>query len=102
MKFERQEFQKLVDSVESAAQKVFIFSERAATKMHLPLKKNMDEIKTISILGAGTMGTGIAISFMKAGFNVFLFDKNKTNLEKSEKNIFNILDGMLMKKKLVK
>ena len=100
MKFERQEFQKLVDSVESAAQRYLFFSERAATKMHPPIEKNMDDIKTISILGAGTMGTGIAISFMKAGFNVFLFDKNKTNLEKSEKNIFNILDGMLMKNKI--
>ena len=100
MKFERQEFQKLVDSVESAAQRYLFFSERAATKMHPPIEKNMDDIKTISILGAGTMGTGIAISFMKAGFNVFLFDKNKTNLEKSEKNILNILDGMLMKKKI--
>ena len=87
MKFERQEFQKLVDSVESAAQRYLFFSERVATKMHPPIEKNMDDIKTISILGAGTMGTGIAISFMKAGFNVFLFDKNKTNLEKSEKNI---------------
>ena len=48
MKFERQEFQKLVDSVESAAQRYLFFSERAATKIHPPIEKNMDDIKTIS------------------------------------------------------
>jgi 3-hydroxybutyryl-CoA dehydrogenase len=40
----------------------------------------MTEIKTIAILGAGTMGNGIAHVCAKAGFNVLLYDIDQTSL----------------------
>jgi 3-hydroxybutyryl-CoA dehydrogenase len=40
----------------------------------------MTEIKTIAILGAGTMGNGIAHVCARSGFNVLLYDVNQTAL----------------------
>jgi 3-hydroxybutyryl-CoA dehydrogenase len=40
----------------------------------------MNEMKTIAILGAGTMGNGIAHVCARSGFNVLLYDVNQTAL----------------------
>jgi 3-hydroxybutyryl-CoA dehydrogenase len=40
----------------------------------------MTEIKTIAILGAGTMGNGIAHVCARSGFNVLLYDINQSSL----------------------
>ena len=40
----------------------------------------MNETKTIAILGAGTMGNGIAHVCARSGFNVLLYDVNQTAL----------------------
>jgi 3-hydroxybutyryl-CoA dehydrogenase len=40
----------------------------------------MNETKTIAILGAGTMGNGIAHVCARSGFNVLLYDINQTAL----------------------
>jgi 3-hydroxybutyryl-CoA dehydrogenase len=40
----------------------------------------MSETKTIAILGAGTMGNGIAHVCARSGFNVLLYDVNQTAL----------------------
>lgn len=40
-------------------------------------------MKNISVIGAGTMGNGIAHVFAQAGFNVTLCDVNATQLEKA-------------------
>lgn len=44
---------------------------------------NLSEIKTVAVLGAGTMGVGIAQSFAQAGFIVNLFDINTEALERA-------------------
>jgi len=40
----------------------------------------MSDMKTIAILGAGTMGNGIAHVCARSGFNVLLYDVNQTTL----------------------
>jgi 3-hydroxybutyryl-CoA dehydrogenase len=51
----------------------------------------MAEIKTIGVLGAGTMGNGIAHVCARAGFNVVLYDLQQTFLDRGlatiEKNL---------------
>ena len=37
-----------------------------------------DSIKTVAVLGAGTMGNGIAHVFARAGFNVILRDVDQS------------------------
>ncbi|MEP6845113.1 MAG: 3-hydroxyacyl-CoA dehydrogenase NAD-binding domain-containing protein [Panacibacter sp.] len=59
-----------------------------------------ENIKTICVCGAGTMGSGIAQVAAQAGFNTILFDLNKAMLEKSKAGITASLDKFLEKNKI--
>ncbi|MAZ55897.1 MAG: 3-hydroxybutyryl-CoA dehydrogenase [Flavobacteriales bacterium] len=54
-------------------------------------------MKTISVIGAGTMGNGIAHCFAQKEFNVYLVDLSEEALKNAEKNIKKNLDRMIKK-----
>ncbi|MEZ4978707.1 MAG: 3-hydroxyacyl-CoA dehydrogenase NAD-binding domain-containing protein, partial [Chitinophagales bacterium] len=54
-------------------------------------------MKNIAVIGAGTMGNGIAHVFAQKGFKVNLIDVSTTSLEKALATISNNLDRMLAK-----
>jgi 3-hydroxybutyryl-CoA dehydrogenase len=54
-------------------------------------------MKNIAVIGAGTMGNGIAHTFAQAGFRVLLIDKNTDQLQKSLSTITNNLDRLIKK-----
>jgi len=65
----------------------------------------MEKMKKISVIGAGTMGSGIAHTFAQHGFDVQLIDKQPQALEKAletiEKNLQRQLDkGVIEKEKV--
>jgi 3-hydroxybutyryl-CoA dehydrogenase len=57
-------------------------------------------MKNITIIGAGTMGNGIAHVFAMKGFQVILCDISELALEKAMKTIVKNLDRMLSKGKI--
>ena len=57
-------------------------------------------MKTIAVIGAGTMGNGIAHTFAQFGFKVNLIDVSKENLQKGIDTITKNLDRMLAKEKI--
>ncbi|MBN8698027.1 MAG: 3-hydroxybutyryl-CoA dehydrogenase [Chitinophagales bacterium] len=54
-------------------------------------------IKNISVIGAGTMGNGIAHVFAQSGFNVTLIDVNPSQLQRALDTIGKNLDRQLAK-----
>ena len=56
--------------------------------------------RNIVIIGAGTMGNGIAHTFAQNNFKVNLVDINQSSLDKAIKTISNNLDRMVTKEKL--
>jgi 3-hydroxybutyryl-CoA dehydrogenase len=54
-------------------------------------------LQTIAVIGAGTMGNGIAHVFAQAGFNVNLADVNTAQLEKAINNISKNFDRQIAK-----
>ena len=60
----------------------------------------MNEIKTICVCGAGTMGSGIAQVAAMAGFNSIQFDVNAAMLDKSHALITKNLDWLMGKEKI--
>ena len=54
-------------------------------------------MKNISVIGAGTMGNGIAHCFAQKGFNVNLIDLSLDSLEKAKIKISKNLDRMIKK-----
>ncbi len=62
--------------------------------------KNVFEIKTICVCGAGTMGSGIAQAAIQNGFKTIVFDVVETMLEKSNSQIFDTLQSLVKKEKI--
>ena len=75
MKREREIFVELHDSDQSKAQRHVFFAEREVVRIPgLPDDQPTREIKSVGVLGAGTMGGGIAMCFANAGIPVMLLD----------------------------
>jgi len=61
---------------------------------------NLDAIKTVAVLGAGTMGNGIAHVFARAGYSVILRDVQDSFLQRGMDTIGKNLDREVKKGKL--
>src|ERR1700739_3482904 len=61
---------------------------------------SLDSIKTVAVLGAGTMGNGIAHVFARAGFSVILRDVDQRYLDRALDTISKNLDREVKKGKL--
>ena len=81
--FERQEFQKLVKSDESRALRHLFFAERQVAKIpDVPEDTPTRDIKTAALIGAGTMGGGIAMNFANVGIPVKVLELDQQALDK--------------------
>jgi len=60
----------------------------------------LDAIKTVGVLGAGTMGNGIAHVFAKAGYSVILRDVDQRSLDRALDTIGKNLDREIKKAKI--
>ena len=60
----------------------------------------LNDIQTIAICGAGTMGLGIAQVAAQSGYQVILFDVNDDSLKKAEEQISKNLQGAVARNKL--
>jgi len=61
---------------------------------------NIESIKTVGVLGAGTMGNGIAHVFARSGFRVILRDVDKRSLDRGMETIGKNLDREIKKGKI--
>jgi 3-hydroxyacyl-CoA dehydrogenase len=88
MRRERELFMELLTSSESAAQRYYFFAEREAAKvLDVPSDTPQREIKTGGIIGAGTMGGGIAMNFANAGVPVTMLETSQEALDRGLKTI---------------
>ena len=60
----------------------------------------MSEVRQIGVVGAGTMGNGVAQTFAVAGFPVVMRDLTQAALDRGMKTIKKSLDRMVSKEKL--
>lgn len=80
---EQELFDELMASSEAKAQQHIFFAEREVAKVPgLPRDTPVRNIKTGAVIGAGTMGGGIAMNFANAGVPVKLLDMSRENLDK--------------------
>jgi len=87
---ERRLFSELENSEEAKGLRYAFFTEREAAKIPgLPKDLKLPEIKTAAVVGAGTMGGGIAMSFADHGFPVKLLDSGAEAVEKGLQRIRN-------------
>jgi 3-hydroxyacyl-CoA dehydrogenase len=83
LKRERELFMELMASPESRAQRYFFFAEREAAKIpDVPADTPAKEIRKAAVLGAGTMGGGIAMNFANAGIPVTVVEVAREALDR--------------------
>ncbi|TPQ38078.1 3-hydroxyacyl-CoA dehydrogenase [Bradyrhizobium guangdongense] len=83
LKKEREGFMKLLVSDQSKAQRYAFFAEREANKIAgVPEGTKSRPVARVAVLGAGTMGGGIAMSFANAGIPVTLIETAEEQLKR--------------------
>ncbi len=83
LKKEREGFLKLMNGDQSKAQRYAFFSEREAAKIAgVPEGTKPRNVERVAIIGAGTMGGGIAMSFANAGIPVTLIETGDEQLKR--------------------
>ncbi len=80
---ERELFVETLSSPESKAQRYFFFAEREAAKIpDVPAETPTAEIRKAAVIGAGTMGGGIAMNFANAGIPVTVVEVARDALDR--------------------
>jgi len=83
IKVERDLFIKLISGNQSAAQRYFFFAQRQVAKIpDIPKETELLDINKVGIIGAGTMGGGIAMNFANAGIPVTIIEQSQEQLDK--------------------
>ncbi len=83
MRRERELFEELVISDQSKALRHLFFAEREAVKIPDVAKDTPKrEVRKVAVIGAGTMGTGIAMTFANAGLPVCVIEADEAAIER--------------------
>jgi 3-hydroxyacyl-CoA dehydrogenase len=83
LKVERQLFTELMQGTQSAAQRYVFFAERQAWKIpDVPEDTPLIPVKKVGMIGAGTMGGGIAMNFASVGIPVTLVETKQEALDR--------------------
>lgn len=93
-------FDELVRSAPSAALRHVFFAERQLAKIpNLPPAEAL-EIASAGVIGAGTMGTGIAITFASAGIPVVVIEPADEAVERSKQMVFGMFAHQVQRGRL--
>ena len=80
---ERRAFEASMEDPQSTALRHVFFAERMASKIDgMAVGTEAQPVKHVGIIGAGTMGGGIAMCFAQSGFSVTLVDQDQEGLER--------------------
>lgn len=101
MTLERETFLRLMGSAQSKSLRHLFLAEREAAKVPgVSADMQQREVRNVAVIGAGTMGSGIAINFLNAGLPVTLIDNTAQSLERGVKAIQGIYQAQVKKGKL--
>ena len=87
IKNERKIFKECIESPQRQGLIHSFFAERAITKVPELKTGKPRDLKKIGIIGGGTMGTGISMAAMNAGFSVIMIEQNDEAIEKANAKI---------------
>ena len=101
MAFERENFINLMWTPECRALRHLFGAQRAASKIpDVPSDTPVREIKQVAIIGAGTMGGGIAMNFLNAGIAVKMLETKQEALDRGVATIKKNYEDRIKKGKL--
>jgi 3-hydroxyacyl-CoA dehydrogenase len=87
-KVEREQFMHLMGGVQSKAQRYMFFAERQAAKIDgLPEGTATRKVAKVGIIGAGTMGGGIAMNFLNKGIPIVIVETQQAALDRGQATV---------------
>ncbi|MBK0393370.1 3-hydroxyacyl-CoA dehydrogenase NAD-binding domain-containing protein [Ramlibacter algicola] len=99
--FEREIFMALMLTPESRALRHIFMAERAASKVpDVPEDTPKREIKSVAVIGAGTMGGGISMNFLNAGIPVTILEMKQEAIDRGIATMRKNYEGQVKKGKL--
>lgn len=84
---ERAVFQQLRMAPDAFALRHQFFAEREAQRLPQAGRLALRPLQTVAVIGAGTMGTGIAIALLQAGLYVWLLEQDQSGLERGSARV---------------
>ncbi len=101
MKYERELFTNLMFTPECKALRHAFMAERATTKIpDVPADTPVRAVKKLAVIGAGTMGGGIAMNFLNAGIPVVMLEMKQEALDRGVAIIRKNYEAQVKKGKL--
>ncbi len=101
MTVEREIFINLMWTPESKALRHIFLAERAASKIpDVPSDTPLRDIKSLAVIGAGTMGGGISMNFLNAGIPVTMLEMKQDALDRGVATIRKNYEAQVKKGKL--
>ncbi|WP_353234127.1 3-hydroxyacyl-CoA dehydrogenase NAD-binding domain-containing protein [Diaphorobacter ruginosibacter] len=98
---ERELFLNLMMTPESRSLRHLFFAERAASKIpDVPSDTPRRDIRTVGVIGAGTMGGGISMNFLNAGIPVTILEMKQEALDRGVATIRKNYEAQIRKGKL--
>jgi len=103
MKIEGSLFVELLNSPESKALRHAFFAARAASKVpDVPPATPLRSIQSVAVIGAGTMGGGIAMNFANAGMPVMVLEMGQAALDRGLATVKRNYESTLKKGRLTR
>jgi 3-hydroxyacyl-CoA dehydrogenase len=87
LQIERTLFLDLVSSMSSQALRYLFRAEREASRLPPYIKASPRQVQQLAVIGAGTMGSGIAIAALEAGLPVLLLEQDEEALDRGRQRI---------------
>jgi 3-hydroxyacyl-CoA dehydrogenase len=98
---ERRAFLELMETPESKGLRHAFFAERAAGKVDgITPSTTIRPLDQAAVIGAGTMGAGIAVALLNAGIPLWLLEADQAALDRGLARIAGSYDGQVKKGKL--
>ncbi len=98
MAIERRLFEECLASTQSSSMLHLFFAERAAAKVpNINTSTTVRTIEEVGIIGAGTMGAGIALACLNAGLRAILLDASEEGLVRGKATIEKLTADMVRK-----
>ncbi|WP_170378752.1 3-hydroxyacyl-CoA dehydrogenase NAD-binding domain-containing protein [Ruegeria atlantica] len=97
---ERRIFDALVETDQSKALIHAFFAEREVGKIPELATGKARDLNEAAIIGGGTMGSGIAMALLTAGFKVRMLERDQDGAERGKTNVHSLLDGALKRGKI--
>ncbi len=100
MRFERQQFLACLDSPQRAGLIHAFFAEREVQKAPETKSAQPRPIRTVGVVGGGTMGAGIAVAVLDAGLPVTMIERDEPSLARGRAHVEKVYDGLIAKGRL--